>query len=87
MDWCSCLCCCPTLVSVLTIAPLLLICFTPGPFSQSLEDEVSIHSSFTPSFNHRRGSTSSTASRRPPFIRSMNDSSEFRGPNENTKLL
>ena len=66
---------------------LRLMYFISGPFSQSLEDEISIHSSFVPSVNHRRGSISSTVARQSPFNKCMNDSVEFRGPNENTKLL
>ena len=75
--------------------------FISGPFSLSLEDEISFHSSSNHSvpentvnynsIDSRLITNSPSVSRSPfnqsPFNRSLYNSVEFGGPNENTKLL
>ena len=67
--------------------------FISGPFSLSLEDEISFHSSSTKSVPEHPVNYESIDSRlmanssRSPFSRSPYNSVELGGPNENTKLL
>ena len=72
--------------------------FITGPFSLSMEEEISFHPSSTNSVHENpvnyepRLITSSTAVSRSPFNRSPYSRSpyssvELGGPNENTKLL